>query len=320
MTSLAIEVQQLHKHYLGFFGRRTFHALRGIDLNVPCGQVFGLLGPNGAGKTTLIKILLGIVRHTGGSASLLGLPAGSRDARKMIGYLPENMMFPRHHTALSAMRFYGRLGGVTEQVIRRKAPELLRMVGLDGWETNLVKQFSKGMRQRLCLAQALLHDPQLLIMDEPTDGLDPVGRAEMRQLIQGLKARGKTVFLNSHILQEVELVCDRVAILASGCVRGVGTMSELTESFCSTADARTLLQLVGTVRQIQTAIDLCGQRLSQVDCLWMPGDRCQLTASCREQSDLDFLIDRLRQQSVSISSLDRKQQSLEEIFLTAIRS
>lgn len=320
MASPAIEVQQLHKHYLGFGGRRSFHALRGIDLHVERGQVFGLLGPNGAGKTTLIKILLGIVRNSSGSACLLGLPAGSREARRMIGYLPENMMFPRHHTAWSAMRFYGRLSGVSGKVIRERGAELLQMVGLDGWENKLVKQFSKGMRQRLCLAQALLHDPQLLIMDEPTDGLDPVGRAEMRQLIHSLKNQGKTVFLNSHILQEVELVCDRVAILAAGSVRGVGTLTELTDRFCTAPDQRNRLELEGSVQQIQTAIDLCGQRLSEVVCHWLPSNRCQLTFWGRQQSDVDELIDRLRQQSVSIRGLERKQQSLEEIFLTAIRS
>jgi ABC-2 type transport system ATP-binding protein len=218
------------------------------------------------------------------------------------------------------MRFYGRLSGVSGKVIRELGGELLQMVGLDGWENKLVKQFSKGMRQRLCLAQALLHDPQLLIMDEPTDGLDPVGRAEMRQLIHSLKTQGKTVFLNSHILQEVELVCDRVAILAAGSVRGVGTLTELTDRFCTVADQRTCLELAGTVQQIQAAIDLCGQRLSEVVCHWLPSDRCRLTLSCRQQADVDELIDRLRQQSVSIRSLERKQQSLEEIFLTAIRS
>ena len=223
IDSLAIDVQKLQKQYRdGWIVPRRFNALKGIDLGVRRGEVFGLLGPNGAGKTTLIKILLGIVKSTGGQAFLLGEPAGTKSARRRIGYLPENLNFPSHQTAKRAMEFFGRLSSVPERVIKTKSSELLELVGLAGREKELVRKYSKGMRQRLGLAQAMLHDPELLILDEPTDGLDPVGRSQIRKLINELRDQGKTVFLNSHILQEVELVCDRVAILAGGQLQGIG--------------------------------------------------------------------------------------------------
>ncbi|MFN3190325.1 MAG: ABC transporter ATP-binding protein [Aureliella sp.] len=315
LDSAAIDVRDLEKEYRdGLLFKKRFKALKGIDLNVKRGEVFGLLGPNGAGKTTLIKILLGIVRGTGGSAQLLGEAAGSKNARRKIGYLPENLNFPAHHTATRALYLYGRLSHVPDSEIRTKSKDLLERVGLAGREKELVKKYSKGMRQRLGLAQALLHDPELLIMDEPTDGLDPVGRSEIRQLITDIRDQGKTVFLNSHILQEVELVCDRVAILAKGQLRGVGTPEELTNQFFAGQTSKVRIRLSGPNEQLEgIASELGG------DLLLLPDGTQQLSATANEQSDVDRIIDQLRSQGISIHMLERTSLTLEEVFLSAVR-
>ena len=236
-----VEVEDLVKIYRGWSvsGRRRIEALGGVTLSAHAGEVFGLLGPNGAGKTTLIKTLLGVIQPTRGRASLFGIPAGTAAARRSVGYLPESLRIDTHHSARSALRFYGRLSGMDERSIGRRIDELLELVGLRDRDRESVRRFSKGMCQRLGLAQALMHDPNLLILDEPTDGLDPVGRRDVRRIIERLRANGKTIFLNSHILQEVELVCTRVAIMAAGRLRGIGTIEELArfEGFVSPGDS-----------------------------------------------------------------------------------
>ncbi len=230
-NATVIQVEGLTKKYGAWFrSKRSIHALRGANLSANRGEVFGLLGPNGAGKTTLVKILLGVIRATSGTALLFDSPAGSARARNRIGYLPESLRIDRHHTARSALHFYGSMSGMSHAAIGAKLDELLASVGLQGRDRESVRRYSKGMYQRLGLAQALLHDPDLLILDEPTDGLDPVGRNEVRRILLELKSRGKTIFLNSHILQEVEMVCDRVAIMSSGLVRACGTIDELTRN------------------------------------------------------------------------------------------
>ena len=310
----AIQVQGLRKVYKsGWFGSKQFQSLAGVDLRVPRGEVFGLLGPNGAGKTTLIKVLLGIIRPSGGSASVLGQRAGSRAARKHIGYLPENLNFASHQTAQRAMRFYGRLSRMDEASIRQRSAELIELVGLKGRDRELVTRFSKGMRQRLGLAQAMLHDPDLLVLDEPTDGLDPVGRSQIRQLIGLLRDQGKTVFLNSHILQEVELICDRVAILVRGSLRGVGRPRELSEQFHGALGESIVLELAGErARLEQVAREVAGE-LSE-----LPNQRWLLTASINSQSDVDGIVDRVRNQGVSLVKLERTRPSLEQVFLSMV--
>ena len=224
-----VDVEDLAKVYRSWSvtGRRRIEALAGVSLRAHAGEVFGLLGPNGAGKTTLIKSLLGVIRPSAGHASLFGRPAGSSAARQRVGYLPESLRIDPHHTARTALRFYGRLSRMSESEIRPRIDELLELVGLRDRDRESVRRFSKGMCQRLGLAQALMHDPDLLILDEPTDGLDPVGRNDVRKIIERLRDSGKTIFLNSHILQEVELVCTRVAIMSAGRLRGIGTVDEL---------------------------------------------------------------------------------------------
>ena len=189
MSETIVEVRELRKVYNGWSwgGRRRIEALRGVTLHADAGEVFGLLGPNGAGKTTLIKILLGVVKPTAGKATLFTQAAGSSRARMRVGYLPESLRVDRHHTARSALRYYGRLSRMSSAQIARRSDELLELVGLRGRDRESVRQFSKGMYQRLGLAQALLHDPDLLVLDEPTDGLDPVGRSEVRRVIEQLR-------------------------------------------------------------------------------------------------------------------------------------
>ena len=309
-----IETNDLRKTYHeGLFRKKDLKALRGVSLEVVPGEVFGLLGPNGAGKTTLIKILLGIVRKSSGEAKLLQHPAGSLESRQRIGYLPENLRISKHHTARTALEYYGRLSRMNNRTIRSRSDELLELVGLRDRDNESVRRFSKGMGQRLGLAQALLHNPQLLILDEPTDGLDPVGRSQVRDILSELKSQGKTIFLNSHILQEVEIICDRVAILAKGEVRGTGSVEELRSS---DGPKKLSIQVAGAspeqLRQIvgETGIvDPTGS--NSVFNLSMEFD---------SQSRVDQMIDTLRDQKISIRRLEQSQATLEQVFLSLVES
>jgi ABC-2 type transport system ATP-binding protein len=217
-----IETRDLWKKY------GNTEALKGVSIRVEPGEIYGLLGQNGAGKTTLIKIMLGIVHKTLGDATLLGAPAGTVDVRRLVGYLPEDHAFPGYHTGFSLMDYYGQLYGMRRGERRVKIPEMLELVGIRNRMDSRIRTYSKGMKQRLGIAQAMFHDPSVIFLDEPTDGVDPVGRREIRDLMQRLKSEGKTVFLNSHLLGEVELICDRVAILSQGELARQGTVAELT--------------------------------------------------------------------------------------------
>lgn len=314
-----IAVDGLTKTYRsGLIGGAPIAALRGVSLNTERGEIFGLLGPNGAGKTTLIKILLGVIRGSGGSASVLGFPAGSIAARRRIGYLPESLRIDRHHTARSALHFYGQMSGLSGETIRRRGAELLHLVGLEGRDRESVRRFSKGMYQRLGLAQALLHDPDLLILDEPTDGLDPVGRNEVRKLLMTLKSRGKTIFLNSHILQEVELICDRVAVMAAGQVRGIGTVEQLTRQL---GDRQVRFDLAGEADPERVRRCLSDSRdasppSAHIDAL--PDGVMRATVVCQDQPQIDRMVDRLRGEGISILAMTTPRRSLEDVFLTLV--
>ncbi len=306
----AIEADNLKKTYRErrFFRRRSFEALRGVSFQVQEGEVFGLLGPNGAGKTTFIKVLLGIVRHTGGAARLMGQPAGSRTGRRRIGYLPENLRISNHHTAESALEFYGRLSGMGREDIRARRTKLLADVGLSERGKDRVRKYSKGMLQRLGLAQALMHDPDLLILDEPTDGLDPVGRSHVRNVLADLRDAGKTVFLNSHILQEVELVCDRVAILDHGCLLYVGPVSEVVGK--TATDIELNLELIGDAAVIRLALG----KDTILD--WNEVDGVIRTKiHAKDQPNVDRVVDSIRKAGASISAMTPRRLSLEDAFL-----
>ena len=220
--SPVIEANGLSKVYSSRFGTRRVRALDGVDLSVGPGEVFGLLGPNGAGKTTAVKILLGLTRATEGSARLFGIPVSDPESRRRVGYLPEGHRFPGYLTARQTLSIFGRMSGVDRATLKTRIPELLERVRLSDWLDVKVKKFSKGMTQRLGLASALVHDPEVLLLDEPTDGVDPVGRREIRDLLQQEAARGRAILLNSHLLSEIELTCDRVAVLRKGKVAEIG--------------------------------------------------------------------------------------------------
>jgi ABC-2 type transport system ATP-binding protein len=318
-----IVVENLSKTYRdGWIFRKKFPALTQVSLTVNRGEVFGLLGPNGAGKTTLLKILLGIISKSGGNARLLGRPAGSRLGRAHVGYLPEQLRIPRHLTGYTALDYYGRLSGMASSRIRQKRDSLLEFVGLAGRGADRITKYSKGMLQRLGLAQALLHDPQLLILDEPTDGLDPGARAEMRQLMQQMGQRGVTIFLNSHLLQEVEMVCDRVAILHRGHLHYCGGVREIGEFLKrGTRDAGIVVHLVldGDVAAIRDA--LAGASGSDEPAADIQPNADGLVAISRRfasQDDIDRTVDRLRAASVSLLRLTREAINLEQAFLQIV--
>jgi ABC-2 type transport system ATP-binding protein len=214
---------------LGFF-RKKVHAIRDVSLEVQPGQIFGLLGPNGAGKTTTIKVLLGLIRPSSGEAELLGRKVGDLEAKRRLGYLPESPYFYDYLTGRELLVFMAKLHGMSRQAARRRADELLVQVGLGQSADMALRRYSKGMLQRVGIGQALINDPELVILDEPLTGLDPLGRKDLRTLIADLREQGKTVVLSSHILSDVELLADRVAILVKGRTVDTGPLHELLDA------------------------------------------------------------------------------------------
>ena len=217
-----IEVEGLVREF-----KKGPRAVDGIEFRVAPGEIYGFLGPNGAGKTTTIKTLLGLLYPTAGEAYVLGAPAGDITTKHKIAYLPESPYFYEHMTAREVVRFYARLFGLKKEDAARRADELLDLVGLQADSRKNLRQFSKGMLQRVGIAQSLINDPQLLFYDEPTSGLDPMAHRDIRDLILQLKAQGKTIFLSSHQLSDVELICDRVSIIHRGILRKVGRVEDL---------------------------------------------------------------------------------------------
>lgn len=222
-----VELDGLAKVFRGHLGIGRFTAVDGLSLAVRRGEIFGLLGPNGAGKTTTLKIMLGLLRPDRGTVRLLGQPPTDPTARARIGFLPENPYFYDHLTGEEFLDFYARLQGIPSAQRKGRVDAAIDRVGLVGRAAGPLRKFSKGMVQRLGLAQAILHDPDLVILDEPMSGLDPVGRREVRDIVLGLREAGKTVFFSSHILQDAEMICDRVAILVGGKLRHLGSVHDL---------------------------------------------------------------------------------------------
>ena len=315
----AIDSKSLCKTYSdGLVFRNRFQALKDVSFRVNQGEIFGLLGPNGAGKTTFIKILLGIIGKTSGKATMLGQPAGSRAGRRLVGYLPEHLRIPPHLNGYTALECYGSLSNLPKSVIRQKRDGLLELVGLRERAKDRCKKYSKGMLQRLGLAQALLHDPKLLILDEPTDGLDPQARAHMRQLIGRLKEKGVTIFLNSHILQEVEMICDRVAILNRGQLKYCGDVDSIGDFVAAAA---------GVKRKLVVDVDVLGEpaavnaAFSNYDFEIKAKDNEQsftVQLTLDNQDDVDALVDQIRNNGVSIAGMTRQHFSLEDAFLKII--
>jgi ABC-2 type transport system ATP-binding protein len=224
----AIRTESLTKHYsIGFWRPRPYLALEGLTLSVGRGEVFGFLGPNGAGKTTTLKLLMQLIYPTSGSAQILGQPVGSPDVKRRIGYLPENPYFYDHLTAEELLEYFGSLFGYAAADRRRRASQLLDEVGIGAERRLQLRKFSKGMLQRVGIAQALLNEPEVVFFDEPMSGLDPLGRREIRQLILRLRDRGCTVFFSSHVLSDAEALCSRVAIVARGRLMAQGPLTEI---------------------------------------------------------------------------------------------
>jgi ABC-2 type transport system ATP-binding protein len=224
-----VETRKLTKVYRDFWGRKKKTALNALNLEIRRGEIFGLLGPNGSGKTTTIKLLLGLLFPTSGEALVFGEPAVGVAKNERIGYLPEESYLYRFLNAEETLDFYGRLFNMKPDIRNRRAQELIEMVGLAGDKKRILKEYSKGMRQRIGLAQALINDPELIILDEPTSGLDPLGTAWMKHLIIELREKGKTVLMCSHRLDDVQKTCDRIAILNEGELQELGEVSKLLE-------------------------------------------------------------------------------------------
>ena len=225
-----VEVNDLHKSFRPEVFGPSVNALRGVTFNVREGECFGYLGQNGAGKTTTMKVLTGLMTPTKGTATLLGRPCGNEATRRELGYLPENPYFYEHLTPVEALQFYGRLSGLTADDVRARTPQLLERVRLAGDANRRIRGFSKGMRQRLGLAAALIHEPALVMLDEPLNGLDPSGRQLVKELILEERQKGRTVFLCSHVLADVQEVCDRIVVLHGGVVAREGTMHDLLDA------------------------------------------------------------------------------------------
>jgi ABC-2 type transport system ATP-binding protein len=226
-SEVVIETRSLTKDYRDFWGRQKVRALKSLDLEVRRGEIFGLLGPNGSGKTTTIKLLLGLLFPTSGEALVFGRQATDVSKNERIGYLPEESYLYKFLNAEETLDFYGRLFKMTPEVRRQRVAELIEMVGLNWAKRRQLKEYSKGMTRRIGLAQALINDPELIVLDEPTTGLDPIGTREMKDLILRLRSEGKTVLMCSHLLADVQDVCDRIAILYQGDLKELGRVDNL---------------------------------------------------------------------------------------------
>jgi ABC-2 type transport system ATP-binding protein len=285
-------------------GGKAVHALRGVSLSVEQGEIFGLLGKNGAGKTTFIKCMLGIVFLNSGEGTLLGYPFGSVHAKERIGYLPENHRYPLYLTGEQVLAYFGKLSGITGPVLGSRIDETLKIVGMTEWRKTKVRKYSKGMMQRLGLAQALINDPQLILLDEPTDGVDPVGRKEIREVLIRLKNDGKTIFLNSHLLSEVERISDRVAIMDHGTIVKQGSIDDLTRT--------------EHIYEIRVANPL-PEILASLGTSLTHADGGALEIRCNSSEDLNRTMDLLRAAGGVIESMSPKKTSLEDVFVDLIQ-
>ena len=299
----AIETTGLGKTYRATLRRnREIRALSDLTLQVPRGVKFGLLGANGAGKTTFVKILTSAVHASSGSATLLGVDIRDVESRRPVGYLPENHRFPTYFTGRGMLDFYAALSGLDAAERKRRIPELLDLVGLKDWSDVQIKKYSKGMLQRLGLAQALMHKPQLLLLDEPTDGVDPVGRRDVRKILDSLADKGVTIFINSHLLSEVESFCEYVAILKRGRLALEGKVSTLIAGRGYQVVATNVADDV--LQEVRSSIQFT---LSQSE------DRTTFHVSNREEANL--LLDKIRWGGASVESMTASSSSLEDVFI-----
>ena len=302
----AIEIVQLEKTYsVGFWRKRPKRALHPLNLTVEQGEIFGFLGPNGAGKTTTLKMLMGLVFPTGGTARILGMELDDPRMKAQIGFLPEQPYFYDYLTARELLRYYGRLSGVESKQLRAKVDGVLHRVGLADSANLQLRKFSKGMLQRAGIAQAILHNPKVVFLDEPMSGLDPMGRREVRNLIEQLKQEGSTVFFSTHILSDAEALCDRVAILHQGSLRGVGAVEELTAGIGSP------VEIVWAGKSIPASLATFG-----VQC-HLAGDTVRAVLRDAQQ---EAVLEALKRERARLISVTPVRMSLEDYFVAQLSS
>lgn len=302
-----IETKDLSKEYnASRISKQKVLALNDFSFKVNEGEIFGLLGPNGAGKTTLIKILLAITFPTRGTAEVFGMDATNSKWKSRVGYLPENHKFPGYLTGEQVLSYYGRLSGLHTGVeFHKKINEMLELMNLTQWKKTKIKKYSKGMMQKLGLAQSLLNEPDLIFLDEPTDGVDPIGRKEIRDILIDLRKKGKTIFLNSHLLSEVEMICNRIAILNKGDLVKEGKVEDLTKS--------ENIFIIDTVEPINIQLK---QKILAVDPNAGIGENEINTESGIET--VNQIVDMLRKNKIKLKSLQQKTSTLEELFINVI--
>jgi len=296
----AIETVALEKLYVSGFWRKKKIALHPLTLAVEEGEVFGYLGPNGAGKTTTLKLLMGLVFPTRGTAKILGMPVDDSRVKSQIGFLPEQPYFYDYLTAHELLDYYAQLSGITSKDRRRRVEAVLDRVGLPDVGRQQLRKFSKGMLQRVGIAQAIIHDPRIVFLDEPMSGLDPIGRREVRDLIQALKDEGKTIFFSTHILSDAEALCDRVAVLHKGELRGVGVVADLT--------ARTSgkVEIIWNGAEAIPDITARGWELRQT---------ADTARALVPETEVDAALDILRRNHARLVSLNPVRTTLEDYFV-----
>jgi ABC-2 type transport system ATP-binding protein len=300
----AIRIENLAKTYRAGWRSKETVAVRALNIEVKEGEIFGFLGPNGAGKTTTIHMLLNLIRPSGGAAYLFDCPVTKTKVHQRLGYLPETVNLHDYYRGRALLNFYAALAGVPIEIRPQRVAELLKLLRLEDAADKVVAKYSKGMSQRIGFAQAMLHDPDLLILDEPTASLDPVGRKEFRDILLELKQRGKTVLISSHILSEVESVCDRVAILQNGELKRVGTIQELSAGRAARLTVKGLpAQVMDTLKTTAVEVTLAQE---------------QITIRCPDESLRRFVEELLQQNGVEIVHTEAEAQSLEEIFFSTI--
>jgi len=304
-----VEINNLTKDYeVGFLRKRKVRALDGLSLSIEGGQIFGFLGANGAGKTTTLKILMRLIFPTAGSASILGHDIENISVHQRIGYLPENPYFYDYLTAREFLDYCAQLFGLEVSERKKRTADLLARVGLDEkrWNTQL-RKFSKGMLQRVGLAQSIINDPEIVFLDEPMSGLDPIGRREVRDLIASLRQEGKTVFMCSHILSDIEILCDRVAILRGGKLSQVGRLDELQQH--SQGASRVEVIVSGTTREALSTT------LPTQATFAISETAGGLRIEVPDETHVDSVLAALRQAGGSLVSVQSVKQSLEELFI-----
>jgi ABC-2 type transport system ATP-binding protein len=301
----AIEIRGLAKDYpVGFWKKKLRPALKPLDLTVEPGEAFGFLGPNGAGKTTTLKLLMGIIFPTTGSATILGRHFLDPEVKKKTGFLPEQPYFYDYLSAPELLDYYAGLSGVATAERKKRIGLVLERVGLSDVGNKQLRKFSKGMLQRVGIAQAIIHEPEVVFLDEPMSGLDPLGRHEVRELIQGLKDEGKTIFFSTHILSDAEALCDRVAVIHKGELRGVGVVNDLRSSVAGKSE------VIWEGAQATAAVhDLLGE----------PHITGETVRGTVQNADLDRLLEKLRQQGARLIAVTPLHGTLEDYFLSKTR-